>query len=98
MARHVDIDGNKIWRNKQGQLHRTDGPAVIYADGTQWWYRNGQCHRTDGPAMIYADGSQYWYVNHQDITCEVNNWMISQEVTWPWDSSTQTLFTLTFVV
>jgi len=24
----VDSDGTKRWKNKEGQLHRTDGPAV----------------------------------------------------------------------
>jgi hypothetical protein len=25
-----------------GQLHRTDGPAIEYADGDKSWYLNGQ--------------------------------------------------------
>lgn len=29
------------WRNKEGQLHRTDGPAIKWADGTESWYLNG---------------------------------------------------------
>ncbi len=37
----VDDDGNKYWlfNNK---LHREDGPAVEYADGTKQWYLNGE--------------------------------------------------------
>ena len=46
--------------------------------------------------MIFVDSGQAWYINHQNITDEVVAWMVSQDVTWPWDSSTQTLFTLTF--
>ena len=116
----VNRYGNKIWRNKRCQLHRTDGlPAVIYANGTQeWWVNgkrhrtdcpavidaagtqewwvNGKRHRTDGPARIHASGGQEWLVKGQNITDEVDSWMVSQEVIWPWDSSTQTLFTLTF--
>ena len=93
----IDADGTQEWF-ENGQQHRTDGPAVIDADGSRRWYRNGQCHRTDGPAMIDANGSQYWWVKGQNITSEVDSWMVSQEVIWPWDSSTQTLFTLTFGV
>ena len=59
----VDGDGNKIWCNKQGQLHRTDGPAIIHADGSREWYRNDKLHRTDGPAVIWSDGTQFWYRN-----------------------------------
>ena len=50
-------------RNSSGQLHREDGPAVIYPDGRQEWYRNGHLHRDNGPAAIYPDGTQYWYRN-----------------------------------
>ena len=29
------------WRNRQRQLHRLDGPAIEYADGTNYWYLIG---------------------------------------------------------
>jgi hypothetical protein len=48
------------WRTEDGKLHRDDGPAVEYADGTQVWYINGQKHREDGPAYIIG-GTSYWY-------------------------------------
>ena len=51
------------WRNTKGQYHRTDGPAVVRADGSRRWYQNGKRHRTDGPAVVYADGAQLWYQN-----------------------------------
>lgn len=44
-----------------GLLHRTDGPAVQYADGgVEWWWR-GRLHRDDGPAVTTADGQMRWY-------------------------------------
>jgi len=46
-----------------GKWHREDGPAVIYADGTQAWYLNDLFHREDGPAYIGVDGTQWWYLN-----------------------------------
>jgi hypothetical protein len=42
-----------------------DGPAAIYANGSQRWYVDGQLHRLDGPAVIHADRSQEWYVDGQ---------------------------------
>ena len=48
-----------------GQVHREDGPAVIWADGGQEWWLNGQRHREDGPAVIWADGGQEWWLNDQ---------------------------------
>ena len=32
-------DGDQYWY-LNGQLHREDGPAIIYADGDQRWYLN----------------------------------------------------------
>jgi antitoxin component YwqK of YwqJK toxin-antitoxin module len=47
-------------------LHREDGPAVEYSDGTKSWYLNGQLHREDGPAAEWADGkNKEWYLNGQ---------------------------------
>jgi hypothetical protein len=58
----IDEHGNKRWYHK-GELHRTDGPAVEYADGNKHWYLNGERHRTDGPAVEYDDGTKAWYLN-----------------------------------
>ena len=59
----VDSHGTKIWKNKNGQYHRTDGPAIEYTDGYKSWYVNGFLHRTDGPACESADGYKSWWVN-----------------------------------
>ena len=91
----IYLDNTRFWYIND-QRHRTDCPAVIDAAGTQEWWVNGKRHRTDGPARIHASGGQEWLVKGRDITDEVDSWMVSQEVIWPWDSSTQTLFTLTF--
>lgn len=48
------------------QLHSIDDqPAVVYADGTRWWYRDGKIHRDNGPAIIHANGVQEWWQNNQ---------------------------------
>lgn len=33
---------NAAWRDRRGRLHRGDGPAEIWADGTQLWYWQGK--------------------------------------------------------
>jgi len=51
------------------ELHRTDGPAIEWDDGSEEWYVNGKLHRTDGPAAEWADGTKVWYENgkrHRD--------------------------------
>jgi antitoxin component YwqK of YwqJK toxin-antitoxin module len=59
----IDDKGHRRWRNKKGQLHRDgDKPAVILANGTQYWFRNGEIHRdNDLPAVIRASGTKEWY-------------------------------------
>jgi len=59
----IDINGNKTWRNKEGQRHRLNGPARIYADGRLEYWENGKLHRDDGPAGIYPDGTLCYFQN-----------------------------------
>ena len=44
-----------------GQLHRTDGPAVEYDDGGTAYYVDGLLHRTDGPALEWPGGIRKEY-------------------------------------
>jgi hypothetical protein len=60
----IDAHGNQRWFVNV-ELHRVDGPAVIYTDGDQSWWVNGKLHRTDGPAYTGADGTQQWFVNNR---------------------------------
>ena len=69
---------------KNGQLHRDDGPAVVWADGTAIFYKNGRLHRDDGPAVVCADGSvSYWKNNrlHRNDGPAVV-WADGSEVYW----------------
>lgn len=55
-----------IWRNNKGELHREDGPAKVYPDGSYGWYINGRYHREGGPAVVYSAGGTIksaWYIN-----------------------------------
>ena len=61
-GKYFSCNGDIFW-TKNGKLHREDGPAVIYPDGTQYWFISGKLHRENGPAVIYPDGRQYWYIN-----------------------------------
>ena len=60
----TDGNGDTLWFTAEGQLHRTDGPAIERADGGRFWYVDGQLHRTDGPACEVDDDRQWW-VNGQ---------------------------------
>ena len=49
------------FRNAEGKLHRTDGPAIEFSNGEKHWHIKGKLHRTDGPAIEFADGDKYWF-------------------------------------
>ena len=51
------------WCNESGQLHRLDGPAVEWENGTKDWQVNGKPHRLDGPAVEHTNGNKEWWVN-----------------------------------
>lgn len=57
----VKVD-NKYWY-KNKVIHRYNGPAMEYADGTKKWMLFGRFHRLDGPAEVYADGREEYWVN-----------------------------------
>lgn len=42
-------DNTAYYNNNQ--LHRADGPAVEWDNGSKHWYFHGLLHRTDGPAI-----------------------------------------------
>jgi hypothetical protein len=58
-------NGNRVWRNEAGQIHREDGPAVEYANGTKVWYINNLRHREDGPAIEDKSGAREWWFNNK---------------------------------
>ena len=64
----VEADEDLVTWFLNGQVHREDGPAVTYRDGTQVWYLNGKRHREDGPAIIWADGTKQWWLNSRYYT------------------------------
>ena len=75
-----DKIGDKRWHNEQGQLHRTDGPALIWPNGTQRWYIHGKLHRTDGPAIDYGNGDKSYYIHGNRLTeTEFNDITQSEE-------------------
>ena len=64
----VDDDGSRRYYNTNGELHRTDGPAVEWSNGVKFWYHNDRLHRTDGPAVEWANGHNEWWINGVILT------------------------------
>lgn len=67
--KRVDENGNTIWELPSGVYHRLDGPAVIRADGSKFWYVNGHIQRSNGPAVEWADGTKEWWAD--GVCCQL---------------------------
>lgn len=65
-----DEDGVRRYLNQAGQRHRVGGPAVIWPDGSLFWYQNGVLHREDGPAIEWANGRKQWILEGIGFTEE----------------------------
>ena len=72
---HINEAGSKFYFSDREMniLHRDDGPAIEYADGSREWFLNGKLHREDGHAVEYADNSKEWYLNGEELTEEEFN-------------------------
>ena len=72
MEHELELQGLKckVFQNKRGDLHRKDGPAVIFENGIKLYYQNGLFHRIDGPAVISPGETEEWYQIGRDITGE----------------------------
>lgn len=49
------------WRNKNGLLHRENGPA-FYGEEFEGWFLEGKCHREDGPAITNTN-AKIWMIH-----------------------------------
>ena len=45
---------------KDNKLHREDGPAIKWADGSSYWYSLGRLHREHGPAIQIPNPPRAW--------------------------------------
>lgn len=56
-------DGEMWYIN--GKIHRTDGPALLYPNGSEAWFKDGLIHRDGGPAVTDVTGTKVWYSNNK---------------------------------
>ena len=57
----------KLGKIQKKQLHRKNGPAVIFTNGNMFWLINNENHRFDGPSRVYFNGMKYWYLENNFI-------------------------------
>lgn len=59
-----DKSGTKRYRNDEVLLHRLDGPAIEYKDGTKFWIINGKHHRNIDPAIEWTKENKQWFFKY----------------------------------
>ena len=59
--------GASVRWSRDGKLQREDGPAAVFANGTQFWFRDGVPHRSDGPAVVHANGRNQWWLHGEPL-------------------------------
>ena len=84
--------GDLCWLNEADDLHREDGPALIYKEtddsyNREDWFLNGERHNDSGPAIktyrrSHSSGEIYrrkyrWFLNGKSIDhVKVEEWYI----------------------
>ena len=67
----------------KGIFHRTDGPAILYSNGSYEWRRNGIRHRVDGPACMFGGALEFkeWWLNGKYISdYDVEKWLLENQI------------------
>ena len=59
MVKLLRTDNRDRYVSENGDVHRPNGPAVIWEDGTWNWSLYGKFHRYYGPAFRYGS----WYIH-----------------------------------
>ena len=87
-TQYVDITvlGSKFYYSDKAMtvLHREDGPAVEYPNGTKLWYCDGVLHREGGPAAEYKEGIQKWYRYGKLERVHMGNYKCNKRVVSRW--------------
>ena len=51
----IHTNGDHIWKNTLGQIHRNHKPAILKGNGAKQWMQRGRLHREeDEPAFIQS--------------------------------------------
>jgi hypothetical protein len=41
---YINARGAIVWYNESGDIHKEDGPAIVYLDGISGWWLNDECY------------------------------------------------------
>lgn len=82
----IDFYGVKRYYNDRGDIHREDGPAIIYPTGKKYWKKNGlspkgnngpHTRNSNGITITRNVGAYYDWPNGRKVT------YVEGVITWP---------------
>jgi len=53
--------------DKDGRLHKNNGPALVNDNGVGTWYQHGQFHRYYGPVEVWSTTKDVWFIHGRYI-------------------------------
>lgn len=65
--------------------HRTDGPAVVWADGYMEYWIDGKRHRIDGPSVIKNTGATQWHFEGERLDQDEEKFCKAMEEFLAWE-------------
>ena len=67
-----EYDNGDIYYYKKNTKisHNPYSPAIIWKDGSKFYYIENKLHRLDGPARIWPNGEESYYINGYYLTKE----------------------------
>lgn len=80
----IDSDGTKTYYNDDGQIHREDGPALIYPNGCTEHWINGEYasnYELGAPDVVDEGGVTWWHDRqHHSINRPANDYPNGQKL------------------
>lgn len=70
MEYKVKEDENRTEWYLGEKLHKENGPAVEFTDGTKEWWIDGKRHREDGAAIEFDNGTKKWFLDGKNLSEE----------------------------
>ncbi len=64
----VDDEGIIRYYDDEGYFHREDGPAILFPNGSTFYYVHGKEHREDGPAVTFWNGIKRYCLDGEYYT------------------------------
>ena len=64
LDKYINFYGTIYYCKKDTKIsHNPYGPAIIWKDGSKFYYIEDRLHRLDGPAVTFVGGNHEYWIN-----------------------------------